>query len=386
MRKWNAIAALCLLSSVSTLHGEIDSNKLHKQYEENVRTASRYPFRKFEKAVEANDLLAVRRLLGKGLPVSLQIPESQENWEGIPPSSQALHLAAARDHLDMVKLLLDRGANPNARTSWGATPLSSTSNLRIAQLLIARGANVSARDEVGSQAIHRAASSTGLDLVKLLVRHGADPLARDKRGCQPIHEAAQSGTIEIMRYLLSRAARVDATIADRDEYFRNGWQPLHFAAQRENIPDSIALATLLLDKGAAVNAATSDGETPLHLATGQAMTRLLLAKGAKVDAGTRMLREQPLHTAARDGDTGKIRQLLDHGADVHAKRYDAATPLDVATFFIQMAAVDYLLTHGAKASALTLEQARRIENHALIRKISFALHGGRKAGPPVHRR
>ena len=360
-------------------------DKLQNEYETNLRIASRHPFRDFEKAVDANDLPAVRHFLDKGLPASLQIPTPQEEWEGIPPSELAIHLAARRGHLAMVELLLDRGASPDARDSWNATPLFETADPAVARLLIARGAKVSARDCDGIQPIHRAATRS-LELVELLARHGADPLARDRRCGRPLHDAARDGTLEIATYLVGRGSPVDARIADPEDYYRNGWQALHFAAARSESPDALAIAALLLRRGAAVNATTRDGETPLHLAPDEPMVRLLLARGAKADAVSRQLREQPLHVAARQGNVAKIHLLLAHGADPNAQRYDRSTPLDVAVFFGKQEAVEVLLKQGALPSALTLEQARRHGDSAMIRKIRLALQGERTVRPPAHRR
>jgi len=375
---------MLLLCGAPSARGEVDLDKLHRDYETNLRLASRHPFRDFEKAVDANDLPAVRRFLDQGLPASLQIPTPQEEWEGIPPSEQAIHLAARRGHLAMVELLLDRGASPDARDSQGATPLFETSDPAIAKLLIARGAKVSARDSDGIQPIHRAATRS-LELVKLLVRHGAAPLARDQRGYRPLHEAARDGTLEIASYLVGRGSPVDARIADPEDYFRNDWQALHFAAAREDSPDALAIADLLLRKGAAVNTTTREGETALHLAKDGSMTRLLLQNGAKVGA-TASNGETPLHAAALDGNTARIQLLLDHGADPNATRHDRSTPLDTAVFFGRTDAVELLLARGAKATAHTLAQTRRQGDLSMIRKIRLALQGKRSVRPPPHRR
>jgi ankyrin repeat protein len=284
----------------------------------------------------------------------------------------------------MVKLLLDRGASPDARDSEGATPLFETSDTAIAKLLIARGAEVSTRDSDGIQPIHRAATRS-LELVQLLVRHGADPLARDQRGERPLHAAARDGNLEIASYLVGRGSPFDARIADSEDHYRNGWQALHFAAAREESPDALAIAALLLRKGADVNATTREGETALHLAKGESMTRLLLQNGAKVGA-TAPNGESPLHSAALDGNTARIHLLLDHGADPNATRHDLSTPLDTAVFFDRTEAVELLLARGAKPTAHTLAQARRQGDLSMIRKVRLALQGERAVRPPPHRR
>jgi ankyrin repeat protein len=101
--------------------------------------------------------------------------------------------AAAR----MATLLIDRGADPNARNWDDVTPLHQgvrRRNLAVVEVLLARGADVDARDRGRrSTPLRRAVSGTGasgtagtsalmLPLARLLLEHGADPEAKDKRG------------------------------------------------------------------------------------------------------------------------------------------------------------------------------------------------------------
>lgn len=102
-------------------------------------------------------------------------------------------------------LLLDRGADPNARNWAQVTPLHQAvraRNLAVVELLLARGAQVDARDNRGSTPLRRAVSGTGAShtagttdlmapLTRLLLKHGADPDATDKRGI-PVRASARA--------------------------------------------------------------------------------------------------------------------------------------------------------------------------------------------------
>jgi ankyrin repeat protein len=106
----------------------------------------------------------------------------------------------------MATLLLDHGADPNARNWDDVTPLHQAvraRNLSVVEVLLARGADPNARDKIrGSTPLRRAVSATGaggtagttavmVPLTRVLLNYGADPDALDKRGI-PVHASARA--------------------------------------------------------------------------------------------------------------------------------------------------------------------------------------------------
>jgi len=112
--------------------------------------------------------------------------------------------AAQSLHVDMVELLLDAGANIACTDRFGETALHRVADLRppeadparvgrTASLLLDRGADVDARNRDDVTPLHQAVRARNLAAVEVLLVRGADVNARDKRGSTPLHRAV-SGT------------------------------------------------------------------------------------------------------------------------------------------------------------------------------------------------
>jgi ankyrin repeat protein len=125
--------------------------------------------------------------------------------------SDLLHSSSANGRIDVVRRLLDRGADVNARNELLQTPLDVASRhgeLAIAKTLIEYGADVNSRDFVGWTPLHTAARNRHVDIVELLLYKGADIHATEREGYTALHIASANGFLEIVRSLLVRGANV----------------------------------------------------------------------------------------------------------------------------------------------------------------------------------
>ena len=228
---------------------------------------------------------------------------------------------------EVTKLLLEAGAHVNVSGGYrNGSPLhgaasnpNQTSGTANAELLLNAGANVEARDMWNDTPLHYASFDGHNETVALLLDRGANIEAQRVYGETPLHVASSNGHSETVTLLLDAGANVDAQT-------KNGWTPLHRASwygHRKTV-------TLLLDAGANIEAQTNNGWTPLHTASffGCKETVLLLGKaGANIEARDND-GETPLHLASENRQKETVALLLDAGANADALNNRGRTPLD----------------------------------------------------------
>ena len=148
--------------------GAPQKNASATQNEQNLPTT---PEEMLLHAAEAGDIATVQRLLAGGLGADATLEEG----ENFAPT--ALIAAAENGHLDIAKLLLEKGANANAIDAEGWTPLmfaAQNGHSEMAQLLLARGAEINERDDDGWNALMLAAHRGHTQTVRLLIEHKAN--------------------------------------------------------------------------------------------------------------------------------------------------------------------------------------------------------------------
>ena len=155
-----------------------------------------------------SDINRVRELLDSGVD-----PNTRDiNGDTI------LLFASSRDRIEIVKLLLQSGAEPNlVNTYSGSTPLhlaSSYGYTDIVRLLLEAGANPNITNGNGNTPLHLASSSGYTDIVRLLLETGANPNIRDRNGNTPLISASSRDRIEIVKMLLEHG--VDPSIRNND--------------------------------------------------------------------------------------------------------------------------------------------------------------------------
>ena len=229
-----------------------------------------------------------------------------------PAGSTLLHHAAGFGALETLTLLLDAGADVNAKNRRGSSPLHwAIDDEAKVRVLLTRGAAVNARQVEGRTPLYQAATlGNGNAVIRLLLAKGADPNLAIANGRTPLMAAAGRGDVEALRLLIDAKAKIDT---------RNG-----------------------------------AGETALILAAGDGnpqAVRVLVENGADVRARTKR-NETALGNAGTAGNPEVVQLLLDHGAEVNVRNIRGYSPLMLAASSdaIPAAAVKLLLARGADTS------------------------------------
>ncbi|XP_042364596.1 ankyrin-3-like isoform X4 [Plectropomus leopardus] len=296
----------------------------------------------------------------------------------------ALHLASKEGHVEVVAELIKHGANVDAATKKGNTALhiaSLAGQTEVVKELVTHNANVNAQSQNGFTPLYMAAQENHMDVVQFLLDHGSSQSIATEDGFTPLAVALQQGHDQVVSLLLENdtkgkvrlpalhiAARKDDTKAAAlllqndhnadveskmmvNRTTESGFTPLHIAAHYGNIN----VATLLLNRGAAVDFKARNDITPLHVASKRGnsnMVRLLLERGAKIDARTKD-GLTPLHCGARSGHEQVVEMLLDRGAPILSKTKNGLSPLHMATQGDHLNCVQLLLHHEVPVDDVT---------------------------------
>ena len=223
-----------------------------------------------------------------------------------------LAIASVAGYDDIVKMLLDFGAEMNAVDTDGASSLylaCERGNAPVAKILLEKNADTELRPYRKSKSPLMIASQLGyVDIVRKLLTYGARINATSKTGWSSLLSACLHGHAEVVEALLE-AKDVDVNLCKRD----SGYTPLMIASEEGHDDIVRKLLEFNAENVVEVNATDKKGVSSLYLASRgghAAVVEMLLSKGADPNLGTR----RGLAAAADRDDETIVRSLLVAGA------------------------------------------------------------------------
>ena len=257
-------------------------------------------------------------------------------------SQTLLFPACITGALDKTSWLLDQGLDLNHVDKDGYTPLIYASlpgdraNLDLIQLLITKGANLNATSNFDESPLKLLIRDGNYEGAQLLLTAGADP---DPANFTPLHQATASGDLPNILSSLT-----PQTLEEQNCFERSPWLTAIHA-------DQPSAAQLLQSQGANTKVSGQTGVTPLHLAAeANACNSIPYLLQQKHNLETRAdFGNAPLHNAVENDSLEAAKLLLDAGADVHALTESVDAPISFAD---SLPILRLLEKHGANLNHL----------------------------------
>lgn len=283
-----------------------------------------------------------------------QMVENGADWKICNMDGKSvLHLSVEYGNLKAFKYFVSIGANINIINKYGDTPVHFLSLTRkcfneTLSMLLENGADINAKSESGTTPLLYAAFQGRSELeLKQMVEVGADWKICNNYGNTVLHLATEAGNYKAFQYFASLGANTNATN-------NNGETPIHFLRwTRTNFKEML---NLLLKHGADINAKSKSGNTVLLNAVFQRKSvnvlKQLVDNGADWKASSSN-GKSVVRLAIEGGNIEALKYFVSIGADIHQRNNEGEMPAHFICLakenFIEMFSL--LREHGAEINA-----------------------------------
>ncbi|CAL1262595.1 unnamed protein product [Larinioides sclopetarius] len=235
---------------------------------------------------------------------------------------------------------------------------ADSGHLNVIKHLIEKGADINSENDAGTKPIHFAAREGYKDIVQFLL--DLDPTSKHLTavGQTPVHYAVLGGHIDILQFLIDRKFDINASS-------RKGDLPIHIAVFRNNA----SILKILLNQGAFYNAILNDS-TPLQIAQ----------EGNYVQCVALLVSVEKYFNAVKKNNISEVENHIKNEIAINVKNNDNITPLHYACWKGYENIVEILLKNKAnpnilgKGNCTPLHYAAKFNHFAIVKSLLF--HGG----------
>lgn len=276
---------------------------------------------------------------------------------GSSEGTAALHVAEA----DAVAFLIENGADIEARTNTGQTPLawaalynSDTGNATIKEL--ARlGAKIDPRDRDGYTPLYRAIWLGNLKAAELLLELGADVNVKVSDGKTPMHSAARRGDVAAMELLKKHGADLEAAADDGQTPLTvtkdaGAMEWLLANTKKADGNSSLSIGEWVKAKGLEFDDKDDKGRILEHYAAEEGRTDILEWLRKKNNGNSRRWSDNehysPFHRAVMAGQVEAMEWQKKHGADINERAYKGQGAMHLAAVNGDIPALEWLKRNG----------------------------------------
>ncbi len=270
-------------------------------------------------------------------------------------SSHSLHSAVSENRFDCVERDLKNGVDIDIRdggyTGRGSSPLFYAENLEMVKFLLDRGADINFKNRDGETFLHK---TDNKEIAEFLISQGLNVNEKNNEGVTPLGAAGLKGNLEFMEVLVMNGSQVDTSVLN---------DVISHSRYDRNFDTDLLVVEFFFKNGVQINAKDKAGFTPLHYAVANEMNpnflNILIQKKADLNIKNNE-DDTPLFVAmysfiidedeAEEEIENIFKPLLEAGADPNIKNGNGMTVLDIAEDEGNEELIKLLRSYNAKTS------------------------------------